>query len=124
MGYRVGMLKLSSGTTYFTDDNGKKVCTGSQNGRPDIIPASVRQNLGYVLRLHLNRLQWVDGCYDQGGAYWGNNGSDVYCAWGKFGPNDLFVQVFVRAKSRQEARHNVKEKLSNAIFFHCPLDNR
>ena len=121
------MLKLSSGTTYFIDDNGKRVCTGSQMGRPDVIPQSVHQNLGYPIRLHLNRLRWVDGAYDQGGAYWGQDsqrGTDVYCAWGKYGPNDLFIQVFVRACSRKEAKINVRDKISLATFFHCPLDNR
>ena len=111
------MLKLESGIDYFTDDSGKKVCTGSRMGRPNIIPASVRQNLGYKIKLHLERLRWVDGDYDQGGAYWGRSNTHVYCAWGKYGPNDLFVQAFVRANSRKDAKRLVRDEISNAIFF-------
>lgn len=113
------MLKLESGTTFFTDDSGKRVCTGSQNGRPDIIPLSISQTLSPV-KLHLERLKWVDGDYDQGGAYWGcpGRGMYVYCAWGHWGPNDLFVQVFVKTVSRIDAKRLVRNKIATATFFH------
>jgi hypothetical protein len=114
------MLKLESGTTYFTDDNGKRVCTGSQNGRPDNIPLPIR-SLASV-KLHMVRLKWVDGDYDQGGAYWGNNGSHVYCAYanvvnpltGNYFP---FLQIFVKALTRADAKGFVRSKLPNAKFF-------
>jgi hypothetical protein len=113
-------LKLESGTTYFTDDNGKKVCTGSQMGRPNILPMVVMGTNAAPVKLHLERLQWVDGCYDQGGAYWGrpNSGKNVYCAWGKYGSNDLLVQCFVWALTRQDAKREVRDHIPRATFFH------
>lgn len=117
------MLKLSNGTTYFIDDNGKKVCTGSQNGRPDNIPLPIR-SLPSV-KLHLERLKMYDGdCYDAGGCYWGSgNGTTyMYCAWGTvINPvsNNPFppCQIFVRANSRKDAKARVREKLPQAKFF-------
>lgn len=117
----LGMLKLESGMTYFTDDNGKRICTGSQMGRPDSIPNCIR--LLPFVKVRMIKLKWVDGDYDQGGAYWGNNGTDhVYCAWanvvnpisGSFFP---FLQIFTRAISRKDAKSQVRAKLSNAKFF-------
>jgi len=116
------MLKLESGTTYFTDDNGKQICTGSQMGRPDNIPEPIR-SLPFV-KLHMVRLKWVDGDYDVGGAYWGcpGRGMYVYCAYanvvnpvsGNFFP---FTQIFVWATSRKDAKSCVRVKLPNARFF-------
>lgn len=62
-------------------------------------------------RLHLQRLRFVDGDYDTGGAYWGSP-ANVWCA---FSPdttqNEHPIRVFVRANSRQEAKNNVLELL-------------
>ena len=115
------MLKLENGTTYFTDDNGKKVCTGSQMGRPNIIPGCViKMN---SVKLRLEKLTLFDSDYDKAGAYWGYTaGTDIYCAWGtplnKISGNPFpSVQIFVRAKSRTDAKSLVRAKLSNAKFF-------
>ena len=124
-------LKLTSGLDYGEGPDGKRVCRGAQMGRPNIIPQCVWENTGYPIRLHLNRLKWVDRDYDAGGSYWGHSDKpaeeaykDVYCAWGKFGPYFVFVQVFVRALTRKAAKMEVRDRISNATFFHCPLDNR
>lgn len=63
-------------------------------------------------KLRLIRLRWYDGDYDQGGAYWGNSrdGSAIYWAF------SLGVMVWVRAKSRSEAKAMVREDLPNAKF--------
>ena len=116
------MLKLESGTDFFIDDNGKRVCMGAKHGRPDNIPQPIRELPSVKLRMV--KLQWVDGDYDQGGAYWGrgNGDTNVYCAYanlinpvsGNFFP---FLQIFVRAKSRKSAKSLVRSKLSNAKFF-------
>jgi hypothetical protein len=116
------MLKLESGLDYFTDDSGKRVCTGAKQGRPDNIPQPIRELPS--AKLHMVRLKWVDGDYDQGGAYWGRGigDSDIYCAYanlvnptsGNFFP---FLQIFVRAKSRKSAKAQVRGKLPNAKFF-------
>lgn len=111
------MLKLESGTTFFTDDAGKRVCTGSQNGRPNIIPHGLNQNGAEPVKLHLERLKWVDGDYDQGGAYWGRSNTNVYIAWGKWTANMVFVQVFVRANSRKDAKILVRDHITLAKFF-------
>lgn len=127
-------LKLGSGLDYFTDDNGKKVCKGAKHGRPDQFP----QDRNAPIKLRMERLQWVDGDYDQGGAYWGRNGvNHVYCAWvvpvrepgftelltGVRGLDGLepdclpLVQVFVRAMNRKDAKALVRETLPKATFY-------
>lgn len=113
-------LKLTSGLDYGEDANGKRVCRGAQMGRPNIIPHGLTEKGTQSVKLHLERLQWVDGDYDQGGAYWGcpGRGMYVYCAWGKWGINMAFVQVFVRAISRKDAKSLVRDDLPFAKFFH------
>jgi hypothetical protein len=50
--------------------------------------------------MRLFKVQFVDGAYDDGGAYWGS-GEPLYCLRGE-GPDEQ-VQRFVRAKSRIHA---------------------
>lgn len=50
------------------------------------------------------RLNFVDGCYDEGGAYWGLP-ANVYCAM-----NDEGLQLFCRASSRNEAKELFNER--------------
>ena len=114
------MLKLESGMDYGEGPNGEKICRGAKMGRPDIIPVGLNEKDAEPVRLHLERLKWVDGDYDQGGAYWGcpGRGMYVYCAWGKWSDNLVFVQVFVRAIGRKDAKIAVWEKIPLAKFFH------
>ena len=115
------MLKLESGIDYFTDDSDKKVCTGSRMGRPNIIPDCVTKM--NRVKLRLEKLPLVDSDYDKAGSYWGYTaGTDIYCAWGTplneitgnpFPP----VQIFVRAKTRAEAKGKVREILPSVRFF-------
>ena len=114
-------LNLSSGLAYFTNDAGQKVCMGSHMGRPDNIPDGVK-TLPSV-KVHLVKLDWVDGDYDVAGCYWGYTaGTDMYCAWGT-PPNETSgnptppVQIFVRASNRIEAKELVKAKLANVVFY-------
>lgn len=54
--------------------------------------------------VYLQRVVFVDGDYDAGGAYWGGGmGHDLYCAMDDEGA----VQVFARAKSRDEAKARI-----------------
>jgi hypothetical protein len=116
-------LKLPSGHNYFVNDAGQNVCTGAMMVRPDNFPPFVNQNLGIRMKMRLVKLEWVDGHYDQGGAYWGNNGVDsVYCAWANLinpasGHYLPFLQVFVWAKNRAAAKAAVREKVPNAVFY-------
>ena len=65
------------------------------------------QTQGQPEKLYLQRVAFVDECYDRGGAYWGSP-QDLWCA---FSPddtkNDELVMVFVRAGDRQAAKRRV-----------------
>jgi hypothetical protein len=79
---------------------------GAPMGRRNNIPSDM-STLG---KLRLERLKWVDGDYDQGGAYFGNTGKDyIYWAYGETDTEQ--VDIFVRAVSRVEAKARI-------IFYH------
>lgn len=73
------------------------------------------QTQGEPEKLHLQRMRFVDGDYDTGGAYWGGNSRAgvMYCA---FSPDDTVnnppVRVFVRAKNRADAKEAVLDELN------------
>ncbi len=69
-----------------------------------------------AIRFHLYALQWVDGDYDEGGAYWGNSGGTrIYRAIDQ-GP-DFRNEMFVRAKDREAAKSQVMATFPAATFF-------
>lgn len=82
---------------------------GAPMGRPDSIV-----DPDAPVKFYLNKLRFVDSCYDQGGAYWGM-GKPVYWAYGYIG-NDMF-EMFVRARNRADAKQQVKSKYPLARFF-------
>jgi hypothetical protein len=85
---------------------------GASMGRGNWLP----KDLNAEGKIHLTRLKWVDGDYDEGGAYWGNTGKDdVYCAWGDL--NEVNALMFVRADSRIAAKAFVMETLPNVRFY-------
>lgn len=109
--------KLSSGLRGFTNSNGKWICTGAQMGRRDHIP----EDRNVSCKLHLrNILTGSDGAYDEEEAYWGT-GDPVY--WACDDVTDLepehvgWVEIFIRAKNREEAKAKIKELLPNARFY-------
>ncbi|MGO4302210.1 hypothetical protein [Cupriavidus sp. RAF12] len=62
----------------------------------------------------LRRLDWVDGDYDPGGAYWGRSGGDyIYRAVSTDGE----VEQFVRAKTRAAAKDQLLEDYPAGRFF-------
>ncbi len=64
--------------------------------------------------MYLQRVKFIDGDYDLGGAYWGGYPSEpLFCAWAE----GVDARVFVRAKTRDEAKELVKESFINAKFF-------
>lgn len=86
---------------------------GADMGRSNEIPAGAEKT---TLKLRMEKLRWVDGDYDQGGAYWGNgNGSDIYCAWSD--ESDERIRVFVRARSRDIAKGLVRLLLPQTRFY-------
>ena len=61
-------------------------------------------------KVHLQRVPFVDGCYDPGGAYWGAP-ADLWCAWTNV--KTVTLAVYVRAETRDAA----KQKLPGLRFF-------
>lgn len=104
-------LTLPSGTTGFHDESGAWICTGSRMGRADCLP----DNRAATGKLRLQRLPFVDGCYDRWGAYWGAP-ANVWCAWGDLDGEDLTTRLFLRADSRDEAKRKVREQLPGVTF--------
>ena len=81
---------------------------GAQMGRRNVLPADVNA----PIKLRMEKLRWVDGDYDQFGAYWGGgSGDNVYCA------HTPANRVFVRSNSRANAKEKVRAILSKARFF-------
>ena len=117
---------LRDGSTYFTNEHGEKVCTGSIMGRRDSLP-DTREARALPCKLRLVRLQWVDGDYDTGGAYWGCTRARSYTrrlgapldfifrAVGDVGEER--AEIFARATSRSEARAEILAKLPAARFY-------
>ena len=88
---------------------------GADMGRRNVIPGKEHWPGGPCEpgcvdpgRLHLQRLRFVDGDYDTGGAYWGGGTpAKLYCAFFEYVP----LQVYVRATNRTEARAAVLNAL-------------
>lgn len=90
---------------------------GAPMGRMNRIPTErikgvLHYNVGPECKLYLRRLDFVDGCYDTGGAYWGAPAN----LWHAVNA-DRTVEVFVRADSREEAKDAVREILPTVEFF-------
>jgi len=63
----------------------------------------------------IQRLRWVDGAYDEGGAYWGHNtGTHIY--WAEGDSQDVVESIFVRAKSLIDAKKQIGLTYPNASF--------
>ncbi len=109
-------LKLPNGTTGFYNEHNERIVTGSQMGRrntlPNDLPDSDRQD---TYKLHLVRVPFVDGDYDQGGAYWGSP-ANLYLASESL-PSPSGITVYVRASSRHEAKQKVLSLVPTAKFY-------
>lgn len=109
-------LTLPNGATYGIDNTGTRICTGSQMGRQNRIPTE--NNL--PVKMFLQRLDFVDGAYDKGGAYWGSP-ANIYQARSvdvfAFGDSLHTIEVFVRADTREEAKRKVSELVPLAKFY-------
>lgn len=88
-----------------------KACSqyGASMGRRDNITESA-----CTIKFHLQRVPLDSGGYDPGGAYWGL-GDPLYVA---FGEGELEVQeMFFRAKSRDDAKTQVRGAFPAATFY-------
>lgn len=70
--------------------------------------------------LYLQKLRFVDGDYDTGGAYWGS-GDPIWCAFSEeFAKStttaDDSLRIFVRARTREEAKKLVAEQFKEDGF--------
>lgn len=82
-------------------------------GRYDQLP----KNRHETVKLSLVKLDWEDGDYDKGGAYWGRTpGTWIFRGVGD-AKYDGVVEVFVRAESREEAKKNILLKMPGAKFY-------
>lgn len=102
-------LSLPNGPTGFFREDGTWQCTGSQMGRRNCIPDNYAGE-----KLRMQRLPFIDGCYDHWGAYWGSP-ANIWCAWGESETEQIYI--FVRADSRGAAKAKVRESLPTARFF-------
>lgn len=73
-----------------------------------------------VGKVFLQQVPFVDGDYDKGGAYWGNNGVPLWRAYCEMeiteGEIDVFDQFF-RARSREQAKELLREDYPNITFY-------
>lgn len=110
--------KLPNGFTYFFNEHGERICTGSQNGRREVraLDKSAR------IKFYLRRERLNNGGYDSGGAYWGI-GSPLY----RFESVEEFdvpyreypeqIEGYTRASDRDDAKAIVRATYPNAEFF-------
>jgi hypothetical protein len=94
-------------TTLFTTVNSKY---GAPMGRSDVTELQ-GHDTDAPLRFRLERCRWVDGAYDQGGAYWGM-GEPVYLAVHE--TDDAYVRRSYRARSRSHAIGQLRGEFPNA----------
>lgn len=96
---------------------------GAQCGRMNNIPV----RLNTPAKLHMERLRWISGDYDQGGCYWGRVWvNDKSIKWGTFKNSlDVYyassaehgIEIFVRATSHKNAKKEVRKILRKARFY-------
>ncbi len=84
---------------------------GAPMGRVSDLPSD-----GPPIRLHLRYVPFVDGCYDQGGAYWGAP-ANLYVAWGDDPDSGFVVEFYTRAYNREHAKEIVRKHRPNATFY-------
>ena len=69
---------------------------------------------GEPIKLCLRKVPFIDGCYDQGGAYWGSP-ANLWVAWGDDG--DEVNAIYIRADTRADAKRQILEHRANATFY-------
>jgi hypothetical protein len=87
---------------------------GAGMGRPETMP----ENPAAPIRLSLVRLRWVDGDYDEGGAYWGGGCGDyIFRALGDDDEGGDVVELYVRAADRESAKARIVRRIPGARFY-------
>lgn len=88
---------------------------GAPMGRVSLIPPD---HATYPYNFHMQQLCWVDGAYDEGGAYWGRGKEDEHIFWAEH-PEDANGKeacLYVRARSLTQAQARVRETFPLATF--------
>jgi len=83
-------------------------------GRQNLMPS----NPNATIRLSVEALKLVDcGCYDSGGAYWGQRtGTTLYRAVGD-DVDGYIVELFADANNRENAKAAFRELAPGAKFY-------
>lgn len=70
-----------------------------------------------VGRVRLQRVPFVDGDYDQGGAYWGGGAGTqpLFCAWGETETEQ--VERYLRARDREDAKAKLLAEYPELKFY-------
>jgi hypothetical protein len=85
-------------------------------GAPMGMRNSIPSDIETASKLHLRRLEWVDGDYIKNGAYFGGGQGDyIYRATGETEKEQ--IEVFVRAWNHLGAQLKVKELIPHAKFY-------
>ncbi len=82
-------------------------------GRGNILPPNPKS---FNVKMRMRKLAWQGGDYTEDGTYWGRSASD-HIYWAIFRDAANFVEVFVRAFSRNEAKNEVLKILPQVTFF-------
>lgn len=69
------------------------------------------------IKMHLQYVPFIDGCYDRGGAYWGMPANLWRAYYRDEGDEDIHIDFFIRASSRDAAKKLVLEEYPSARFF-------
>ena len=89
---------------------------GAPMGRASIQPSDADT---FAYNFHVQQLCWVDGAYDEGGAYWGRGGFEyIYWCEHKKDENGREARAFIRANSDRLARERLLEIYPLATFNH------
>ena len=83
-----------------------------RGNRCDMLPEEVG-------KVFLQRVPFIDGCYDRGGAYWGLP-ANLWRAYFEWVPDDGDTEVFeqfIRADSRKQAKKLLAEDFPNIRFY-------
>ena len=87
---------------------------GAQMGRCNRLPP-FPETVGIKLYLQKIRMS-ADGCYDEGGAYWGFGDGSEHVYWA-VGTQPEQCEIFVWATDRDDAKTKVREIYPQAKFY-------
>lgn len=92
---------------------------GSKYGAPMGRSNTIVHNAGDP-NFEIERLTWVDGCYDQGGAYWGRTKERDHIY--RFYCDQTENELFIRAESFEDAKAQVLKTFPKATMAETGLD--